>query len=386
MTLCDKSIAADLIILGGGCAGLSLASRLADQDEAMRVVVVEARRSYEEDRTWCGWRTGPHFFSDCVKREWHEWQVVTTGGTFRRGSQRYSYELIKSDCFYEKACRVLSNSRSANLILGTQAREVSESESGVVVTLADGRSLQAPWVVDTRPQPRVLEQPWLWQNFVGYVVDFAGDCNCFSNDIPTLMDFQPADGSVAQFVYLLPLTANSYLCEWTQLSPKRSHLPLIEARLVKWLRQQAGSSWRVSRRESGCLPMALPLEERRQRVVSAGMRGGSMRASSGYAFHAIQRWAEACTSAMQTTGRPIAPLRNRLLEALDAGFLRVLHQKPAPAADIFGRLFSDCEPDHLVRFLAGIPQSEDYWPVIRSLPWSRFLPTVPQVVSTWCKA
>jgi lycopene beta-cyclase len=280
----------------------------------------------------------------------------------------------------------LGASQTVNLILSASVREVSLSEGDTTISLTDGRTFSAPWVIDTRPPPRAIGHPWIWQNFVGYVVDFDRDSGVDLDDIPTLMDFQPPEASVAQFVYLLPLSSNSYLCEWTRLSPEHGQLSLIEAKLIQWLRHRAGASWRLVRRESGSLPMALPLAECRERVVSAGTRGGSMRASSGYAFHAIQRWAEACTSSIVATGRPIAPARSRLLESLDASFLSVLQQETASAAGLFGQLFADCEPDALVRFLAGIPRASDFWPVIRSLPWAQFMPTVPLLVSTLCRA
>ncbi len=46
----------DLLILGGGCAGLSLASRLAEfGKDAPKVLIIEQRESYTNDRTWCFW-------------------------------------------------------------------------------------------------------------------------------------------------------------------------------------------------------------------------------------------------------------------------------------------------------------------------------------------
>jgi lycopene beta-cyclase len=46
----------DLIILGGGCAGLSLARRLSELGEdCPQTVILESRSSYTDDRTWCFW-------------------------------------------------------------------------------------------------------------------------------------------------------------------------------------------------------------------------------------------------------------------------------------------------------------------------------------------
>ena len=51
------AIDTDVAILGGGCAGLSLAVRLAGT--GLRVTVVEPRLEYEDDRVWSFFRTRP---------------------------------------------------------------------------------------------------------------------------------------------------------------------------------------------------------------------------------------------------------------------------------------------------------------------------------------
>ena len=64
---------ADVLILGGGCAGLSLATALAEQHSDLRVQILEARTTYVRDRTWCLWNTEPHPFQHCVTHRWHSW-------------------------------------------------------------------------------------------------------------------------------------------------------------------------------------------------------------------------------------------------------------------------------------------------------------------------
>ena len=68
----------DLAILGGGCAGLSLArdiARLAPQTSGgRRVVVLEPRLRYENDRTWCGWFLADETQDPLVSRRWPAWR------------------------------------------------------------------------------------------------------------------------------------------------------------------------------------------------------------------------------------------------------------------------------------------------------------------------
>ncbi|MCH1414414.1 MAG: lycopene cyclase family protein, partial [Glaciecola sp.] len=45
----------DLVIIGGGCAGLSLTLALLKYNYMGKVLIIERREQYEHDRTWSGW-------------------------------------------------------------------------------------------------------------------------------------------------------------------------------------------------------------------------------------------------------------------------------------------------------------------------------------------
>lgn len=370
-----------LIILGGGCAGLSLAARLVQQDPHIALTVVEPRTRYKEDRTWCGWSLAPHFFSDCVLAQWSQWRIATPRGAQILSTPQYPYEMIRASRVYEKACRLIDDHAAAELLLGAEAELVHEEQDHVQVQLADGRVLQSPWVIDTRPQRRVLAPPWLWQNFVGYVVEVEGLSD--ADNIPTLMEFQLPGESVAQFMYTLPFGDRTMLCECTRFAAVDGEVELLEAELVRWLNAHFGSRWKLQRRESGSLPMAPPLPTVQRRVIQAGTRGGSMRISTGYAFHRIQRWADSCAQSVLSSGIPVAPGKNRLLDNMDELFLRVLQKPSTSAADLFGVLFESCPTDSVVRFLSGVPSASDLWSVARYLPWGKFLRETPKLAAGW---
>jgi len=368
----------ELIILGGGCAGLSLAARLVQQSPDIALTVVEPRTRYQEDRTWCGWSLSPHFFSDCVVAQWDQWRIVTPKGAQLLSSSAYPYEMIRASLVYEKASVLVNQCAPSELLLGAEATSVYECEEYVEVHLADGRVLRSPWVIDTRPQARVLTQPWLWQNFVGYVVEFDG-----LDSIPTLMEFQSPGESVAQFMYTIPYGERTMLCECTRFSRVVGEVQLLETELTHWLTERFGNHWKLQRRESGSLPMAPPLPTTQRHVIQAGTRGGSMRISTGYAFHRIQRWADFCAQSFLHGGVPLTPARNRLLDTMDELFLRVLQEPSTSAADIFGVLFESCPTDSLVRFLSGVPRASDLWAVARCLPWGKFVRQTPKLAARW---
>ncbi len=365
---------ADLIILGGGCAGLSLASRLATSGSTLRVLVLEERDHYEEDRTWCGWRTAPHPFEDCAVAAWPKWRIATTQETIERTSARYPYEMIPADRFYAESCRAIRGSATVSIAMAANVKTVRERAGSVSIGLLDGRTFSSKWLVDTRPRVTALRPPSLWQNFVGYVVNGSQALQERIGEFPVLMDFQVPGTSAVQFIYLLPLGGGAYLCEWTRFSKERGQKTQIEQQLLDWIGQNAGHGWSLGRQESGSLPMSLVRRNTHATgsIILAGTAGGSMRASTGYAFHSIQRWADACCIALMAGGAPVPPSRNRVLDLMDDVFLRALQQRSASGEAIFSRLFKNTEPDALVRFLSGEPRLADYWRVMCSLPWIGF--------------
>ena len=61
----------DYIIIGGGCAGLSLAYEL-EINEKLKdktLAIIEPSLEYKRDKTWSFWKVVPHNFDDCVKKK-----------------------------------------------------------------------------------------------------------------------------------------------------------------------------------------------------------------------------------------------------------------------------------------------------------------------------
>ncbi len=368
----------DLVILGGGCAGLSLAARLAAAGSSLRVALVEARTRYTEDRTWCGWRLQPHFFEDCKVAEWNQWQLSRAGQILRRSSALYPYEMLSASKVYDKAFHTISGSRSTTVMLGVQATELRESKNNVEIALGNGEQLVAEWVVDTRPCLTPIGRPWLWQSFVGIVAQLEGPEIDFERSLPLLMDFQSDTPGLMDFMYVLPMGDRSFLFEYTRFSATKAIPFELVSRLRVWLAkhvENGGNTWRELRRESGDLPMAKVEPSGTRRIVHAGARGGSMRIATGYAFHNIQRWADECTATLLQQDKAIGPRKNSFLDWMDELFLRVLQRSDVVPDQVMWSLFAESEPDALVRFLSGQPGLADYWPVVRGLPWGKFVST-----------
>ena len=67
----------DYIIIGGGCAGLSLAYELEINHKLKNktLAIIEPRKKYERDKTWSFWKVFNHNFEDCIIKSWNNFTI-----------------------------------------------------------------------------------------------------------------------------------------------------------------------------------------------------------------------------------------------------------------------------------------------------------------------
>ena len=100
----------DYIILGGGCAGLSLAYEL-DINKKLNdktLAIVETRDEYKRDKTWSFWKVTDHNFNDCVIKSWNKFSINSELGSHEVVNKEYPYQTIDSGLFYKKVLNQLT--------------------------------------------------------------------------------------------------------------------------------------------------------------------------------------------------------------------------------------------------------------------------------------
>lgn len=372
----------DLVVLGGGCAGLSLAQRLAEggaRETAPRVLVLEARALYGDDRTWCFWRTRPHRHEGIVSHAWPRVRVATADGrACVAATPQAPYQMIRGADFYAAAQEAITRAPRVSLSLGARVSGVARLPDGTwrVETAQGGVTARA--VVDTRPDRRPAPGgARLWQSFHGR--EIAVDAALFDPTTVELMRFAaPRDDRVA-FTYVLPLAPDRALVETTVFAADPLPSPALFGDLERAIAQAtAGRGGTMLREESGVLPMGLlgapPPGPDGPGYVRAGLMAGGARPSSGYAFRRIQAWADACAATVRAGGAPIpAAPDGWLLSFMDGLFTTVLAADPARGPDLFAALFRRTPAMRLVRFLSDEPTLRDAAAMAAALPPGPFL-------------
>lgn len=372
----------DLIIIGGGCAGLSLASNLAKLPGAVpKVLVLEQRLQYRNDRTWCFWDTANEACKSLVTHAWPTFRIKDTQQDHAYDALKHPYLMLASDVFYNQALADIDRCSNTQLLLGEEiiGAAVKVNQAWQVKTASGEYS--AKWLVDTRPHRDTMESDSvLWQSFFGQ--EIALDEAHFDGDQCVLMDFDDGFANGLAFVYFLPTSSKQALIEYTVFSEYRYNKEALQSMLMQAVEKYTGQiAHRVVREECGVLPMGNKriLAHQDPSYVFSGLYAGGARPSSGYAFQRIQAWAQACAVSLVEQNRLLPFAKDKWLQRfMDDLFLYVIKSQPKMASTLFKALFKHCPLPALVRFMSDQASLYDAFCVMKSLPTILFIQSLPR--------
>ena len=370
----------DLVILGGGAAGLSLARRLAQSPDIKNfsVEILEGREDYINDKTWCFFAPVEHELTYLCAKSWPAFSLSSGDREVRMNTPETPYQCIRSIDFYRDSLERINSSRSLSLRLGTKVSEIYEHKDYVRIETSQGQ-IHARYVLDTRPPGfKDFLPPILRQAFFG--LEISTSHAIFNDDEAGLMRDLQSDQYGLSFLYCLPFSPTHALLEWTRFTPynlDKDHLEEeAKSKIDKILK---GDEYEVVREEFGVIPMARmagDLNKKKKRIINAGGRGGAVRPSTGYAFLRIQRWSKTCAESFLQSGRPVAPESDSWYQSwMDKIYLKVLEKNPDLGPDIKMNMANSLKSQQFTRFLSDKAYFWDNICVIKSQPIWPFLKT-----------
>lgn len=363
-----------MLIVGAGCAGLSLAWQLVERGlGGRRLTLIDPRTSYERDRTWCFFNVVAHPFEHLVSREWTAWRVRERADRWIvREAEGLRYQHLPSDAFYRHVLARLRSTPGVEVRLGVSAGDLHERGREVHVETSDGLQ-RARTVFDSRP-PRwdgrtvAGREVSFLQHFEGWCVETEDDR--FEPGVATLMDFAVPQAHGVHFFYVLPFGRRRALVEATWFGAK---LPEDRDRVYRdaLTRHLGDARYAIRWRERGIIPMSSEAMPNRpgERVYRVGLLGGMAKPSTGYAFQAIQSFSREMARRMDGAELPEPPpprpWRSRFQDRVFLSYL-ARHTPAAPATLV--QLFEKVPPTLLARFLADRTAASESVEVMKHMP------------------
>jgi lycopene beta-cyclase len=384
------------IILGAGCAGLSLAWHLIEAGVTEPILLLEGRSEYRNDRTWCYWSVEPTPFDDLADHTWHSWEVVATDEQRGFGASDSSpYLHLRSDRFYDRVLEKLKSSSTVSLKLGQKVVGYSEDRECVTIRTTEGeytgrtvfdstgivtRRLLPPVEPDqSLSRERGNEQGRWLQHFSGQRIRVQRPV--FIPDRLTLMDHRVTQKDGPHFIYLLPYSTTEALIENTYFFPAQITQSRHSLEIAEYLARFYNitpADFEVLGEERGAIPMEWrrPEVSSEGKIVPIGVAAGAARPATGYAFLRIQRQSREIAARIVAGRGPVSDPRSfgsRKYQLFDSIMLASLRRSPELAPDFFTTLFQRAESGSVIRFLTERSNLSDDLRVVRSVLKPQFI-------------
>ncbi|WP_316752006.1 lycopene cyclase family protein [Pedobacter gandavensis] len=346
----------DYIIAGAGCSGRSLAVRMLPylKTTNKRALLVDHTEKKANDRTWCFWEEHPDVFEAVVYRKWDRLSFASKFIDRELDIQPYQYKMIRGLDFYAHTDQLLAqHSQQITSLQGKVENQYTQKDKAYIVI--NGETFSSDYVFSSIPQIQEKKPDryqYFLQHFEGWVIETEG--NFFDPDCATLMDFNTSQQAGTSFVYVLPLSSNRALVEYTIFSRQELAPEDYRTALQQYIREQLKCEhYTIVEQEHGVIPMTdHPNKRQQDRIIYLGTAGGFTKGSTGYTFRFIQKHTAAIVKQLMRSGHPnISAISAARFDLYDATLLNLLSRERISGEEIFSRMFQKNSAVKILKFL-----------------------------------
>jgi lycopene beta-cyclase len=339
----------DYIIIGGGCAGLSLAYELEIHKKLKdkTLAIIEPRSDYKRDKTWSFWKVISHNFDDCVKKSWKEFSIKEPSNSKVIKCDNLPYQSIDSGLFYEKINNKLAKNKNIKFFKNIKDLNINNAFIfNSVSSLNNNKSN-------------------LWQHFHGIEIETNEDF--FNDNTVDLMDFDCEQRNSLHFFYTLPFTKKRALIETTWISKEDGSLKDYESQIKNYINYLGIKNYKINFKEEGAIPLFHPINEKEKNKINIGTAGGMTRLSTGYTFLNIQEHSKYIRMNIENIKNLKKYEIDKKYQFLDKVFLIVLEKYPEKMPGIFFKMFN-ASSDNVIKFLSNKSNIAEDISVILKMP------------------
>lgn len=368
----------DYIFAGAGASTLQIIMQMLHDKrfEHKSILILEENSNKINDRTWCFWE-------EKSKEDWHpfvrcQWDNITFSSdtaALQESILPYAYKMIRSNAFYTHVHGLIAKNKNIDL---TFEKVESFETQGEIVRVSTAKNTYSGAyffnsIFNWNAAQQQSKYPVLQQHFVGWFIKTEKDC--FDPNTATFMDFSVAQKGNTRFMYVLPLSPNEALIEYTLFSENLLNFEEYEREIRQYLTQKNIRNYNITETEQGSIPMTCyPFSKQNsKRVLHIGSAGGWTKASTGFTFKFIERKAtELVAFLSDDCDMRLFEKRNRFWW-YDLLFLDVLAQNNHKGSFLFSRMFQRNNPKTILRFLDEKTSFAEELQIMRSFPVGIFV-------------
>lgn len=345
---------ANIIVVGGGCAGMQLINALLKlpAEQTGNILLIESNREIIH-KSWCFWTNKKSAYDFLISKYWSELKFGSACSDLSREITPYRYNYINSELFFEYHHQLISNSARVRVVYEKVKTFKSVNGLKQVITLNNqyhSRHVYSSLIDYTNINyNRIL----LWQHFKGWFI--KTDKAVFNANQATLMDFNIAQDRASHFMYVLPFSETEALIEFTSFSKMNCYSDQIyDSYLGKYISEKFNCFYKVIKEEKGKIPMTdfkfPPCSK--EGIIHIGSAAGSIKPSTGYAFNRISVHTEYLIKCFVKNNKDINEnYGSPRFHFYDTLLLQIIKNDPEKVSVVMDQLFSQNSFNQILSFL-----------------------------------
>ncbi|MBT8324223.1 MAG: lycopene cyclase [Winogradskyella sp.] len=367
----------DYIIIGAGASGLMLAYRMANDAffDDKSILIIDQEKDKGNDRTWCFWDKPNGEWDSLSTRSWKKIYFGSPEYSEILNIEPYRYNMIRSASFYNALWHTIE--KKDNIVFKNETFESLRDNRAFVTVVTSNKIYKAKKVFSSVLIDRTFElqdkYPVLKQHFVGWFIKTKE--SVFDDEVATFMDFNIPQNNNTRFMYVLPLSKNEALVEYTLFSESLLKEKEYELELKAYLKNSSIKSYDIIEKEHGSIPMTSYkfFNANTNNVMFIGTAGGWTKASTGYTFMSTtQKTKELVKFLKKNKSFKKFSKRNKFW-FYDLLLLDVLANDNANGSKLFSSLFKKTKTETIFKFLDEKSNFYEDLKIITGVPPFKFV-------------
>ena len=366
----------DYIILGGGCSGLQLANQIIWKINAtggcqkeLKILILEARTTYQDDRTWCFWDDGTSPYCKWATNKFDSWSFSTgSEGPFIHKSDNYQYYYLKGIEFYQRSLAMIETSPNLFIKLNQKIKNIKKTKQGFIVQALEDQYTGGQ-IIDCRYSRPSHVSKAVWQTFYGYEI-ILDKTFSLKNEVVLMGDLRYESSGIF-FNYLIPISSKTLLFQITYIGTHYFLPSELEDEVKLLVNKLFKNKWTIRRTEYGNLLQHGNYPKTNiPEATKGGSHWGALRASSGYAFSRILQWSSEKADEIVYAKPKITskPFNNSIQNYMDSVFLKLIRLSPDQTCKTLINFGKKLEPDVFARFMNDSARIGDFLKIILICP------------------
>lgn len=315
------------------------------------ILILDKSAKTENDRTWSFWSKQADVFDSIVHHQWPILSYLSDRIDLTKNVQPYLYKMIRGIDFYNFCLDHLQT--CANIELKTATISGYREHEDQVTVATPETVYHAYTVFKSYPEKLdALPDHFIWQHFKGWIIQTPTES--FDPDRAIFMDFRVDQGDETRFFYVLPTSPTRALVEIAIFSEKIPEPSYYDRFIKSYISEKLDiDNYEILEEEVGAIPMTTHdfRSHDTDRIRGIGTNGGSVKASSGYAFTRIQKNTQRIIQALKN-GESFVGTHTRH-DFYDKVMLNAIVTGKTTGKDVFDGLFRRVDVKTILRFLDG---------------------------------